>query len=73
MGESLIQETGIGESVPDALDEVPNQRLGRFGDVRHRPGSGPFELGVDVVDGVTNGTKLFEVLIIDAEPDGALT
>jgi hypothetical protein len=31
--------------------------------------SGPSEFGVDVVDGVPNGTKLLEILVFDAEAD----
>src|ERR1700677_5199751 len=36
------------------------------------PGSPRLELGVDVVNGVSDGAEIFKVFIIDAEPHGPL-
>src|SRR5580693_3024449 len=36
------------------------------------PASPRLELGVDVVNGVTDGSQVFEVFIVNAEPDGPL-
>ena len=59
--------SGSANGVAEPLGRA-RQRLGRIGSQRRRRST----RADDVVDGVAHGLQVLEVLVLDAEPDGAL-